>query len=448
MRVIVTLALAAALCAMTSAATPTYPPAPAACSGSEAGRGGFNCSAERPESISVHTDAPVFVKSVTNGKRYLGGSGNDTFHVVHLYSETDNLYEMGFALGQLFPQEIADMFDTIEPWLERLLESAVPWLPEWLADLVIKYGAPVALDFVYDITKDYIPKDYLDEWAGIAAGANCSIERLRRVTLFPQASKAACTILVAHNNATVGGNVNQLRALDFDPTSEVANFASVVIYHYKNKPKLANFGWIGMTGVLTGMNDVPMTVGEKAWGGNHNAYLGLPLGLPWMQMLRQSLELRNLTAVDSYITEHNKASSPQPNSVPMHLGYGDQKTNKILGFEIGYNFSKSFDSKTHSASPTHPLFDGIVYWSKNDPAHTMCPADMLTAQYGSIDGEWMAMYYSPNDMTGDTQVAGFDLQQMKVWFANSRKTGSGGPLCAYYRQRTVLDMAALFGESQ
>jgi hypothetical protein len=73
---------------------------------------------------------------------------------------------------------------------------------------------------------------------------------------------------------------------------------------------------------------------------------------------------------------------------------------------------------------------------------------MLTAQYGSIDGEWMAMYYSPNDMTGDTQVAGFDLQQMKVWFANSRKTGSGGPLCAYYRQRTVLDMAALFGESQ
>jgi hypothetical protein len=147
------------------------PSSPGRCSGSEAGRGGFNCSAERPESISVHTDAPVFVKSVTNGKRYLGGSGNDTFHVVHLYSETDNLYEMGFALGQLFPQEIADMFDTIEPWLERLLESAVPWLPEWLADLVIKYGASCGTGLrVRHVTKDYIPKDYLEtEWAGIAA---------------------------------------------------------------------------------------------------------------------------------------------------------------------------------------------------------------------------------------------------------------------------------------
>src|SRR3989338_3861446 len=123
----------------------TYPLPPASCSGPEAGKGGFNCLKERPASISLDTNPPAFVKSVPNGKRYIAGSGNDTFHIAHLYSATDDDYEMGFALGQMFPQEMADMFATIEPWLEQLLENAVPQLPPWLADIVIKYGAPVAL---------------------------------------------------------------------------------------------------------------------------------------------------------------------------------------------------------------------------------------------------------------------------------------------------------------
>ena len=426
----------------------SYKPIPKSCLGQHSGSGGYNCST-RPATISANTDAPVFVSKVTNGKRYIAGKGNDTFHVAHLYSDTDDLYEMGFALGQLFPAEIADMFDKIEPWLVGLLEQSVKSLPKWLADLVVKYGAPIALDIVYDITKKYIPQEYLDEWQGIADGANCSIQRVRRVALFPQLSKAACTILVAHHNATNNGTVNHLRALDFDPTSYAADFASVVVYHYKNKPQLANFGWIAMTGVLTGMNDVPISVGEKEWGGHSSPGLKLPSGLPWMQMLRKSLEMRNMTAVNSYIYASDSGKNlDADNSVSIHLGYGDQVSNRIRGYEVGYNYTQSFQWNTHGASPTHPLFDGIVYWSKNDPARTMCPADMLTAQYGEIDAEWMAMYYSPNDKTGDTQVAGFDLKQMKVWFANSRKSWDdpSTPFCAYWRERTVLDMKAIFAE--
>ena len=449
---VLTLIAAAVTACHVDAAPAEFPPDPRSCSsGNASGHGGYNCT-NRPATIPVWTAPPTFVKSVKSGKRYLGGSGDDTFHVVHLYSDTDDLYEMGFALGQLFPEEMNDMFNKIEPWLVEMLEKSVPWLPTWLADIVVKFGAAVAIDFVYDITAPYIPKAYLDEWQGIADGANCSIQRIRRVALFPQVSKAACTILLAHKNATTskGGGVHQLRALDFDPTSYVADFASVVIYHYKTKPKLANFGWIAMTGVLTGMNDVPMSVGQKAWGGPPGMLFGIPGGLPWMQMLRQSLELTTLTAVNEYILSRDMVNATYPgNSVDIHLGFGDQVSNDILGFEVGYNYSKPYHWDTHRAAPTHPIFPGIVYWSKNDDANTMCPADMLKAQYGRIDAEWMAMYYSPNDKTGDTQVAGFDLQQMKVWLANSRKstTNTSSPMCAYYRQRTLLDMKALFGET-
>ena len=58
---------------------------------------------DRPSTIPLWTDAPKFTKSVKNGKRYIAGSGNDTFHIAHLYSDTDDLYDMGYALGQLFP---------------------------------------------------------------------------------------------------------------------------------------------------------------------------------------------------------------------------------------------------------------------------------------------------------------------------------------------------------
>lgn len=440
-----TCVLAALVACMATAAVATSP-IPPSCVGPETGHGGYNCT-DRPEQITQWTKPPVFVRSVKNGKLYLGGNGSDTFHVIHLFSDTDNFYDMGFALGQLLPSDINDMFTQMESWLALRLEMAVKWLPDWLAQLVVKYGAPIALDFVYDLTKDYIPKEYLEEWQGIADGANCSIQKIRRVSLFPQLSKAACTILVAHNNATTNGGVNHLRGLDFDPRAPVGNFASVTIYHYKNKPQLANFGWTAMTGVLSGMNDVPMSVSEKKWGG-HNAALGLPLGLPWMQMLRKSLEFGSLTEANAYIESVDKATSPTPNSVSIHMGYGDQKSNHIIGWEVGYNYSRSFQWNTEGTSRTHPQYDGIMYWTKNNPARTMCPADMLTAQYGKIDAEWLAMEYAANDKTGDSQVVGFDLQQMKVWFANARKTTAdpSSPMCAYYRQRSLLDMKALFSE--
>ena len=440
---------AVATTATLNAATPspTYAPMPSACTGPESGRGGVNCT-HRPATIPVHTGAPTFVSAVKNGKRYLAGSGNDTFHVAHLYSETDDLYEMGFALGQMFPAEVKGMLNTIEPWLAELLQNSAAWLPKWLADLVVKYGLPIAIDLVYDITEQYMPEDYKREWQGIADGANCSVQEVRRVALFPQLSKAACTIFIAHDKASPSGGVHQLRALDFAPLSYVSDFASLVVYHYKTKPQLANFGWVSMTGVLTGMNDKPMSAGEKDWGGPETL---LPYGLPWMMMMRRSLELDNVSAVTEYLTKHDRANATAPNTVAIHLGYGDQQTNTIKGYEVGFNHSKVFDWNTHRVSKTHPDFDGVVYFSKNDPAHTMCPADMISAQYGAIDAEWLAMYYSPNDKTGDTQVVGFDLENMKVWVANSRKSTTpivdSEPLCAYYRQRTVLDMRALFTEA-
>jgi hypothetical protein len=444
-------------CATTNALQ-SYPPPPPSCSTRDSGQGGFNCLKDRPATINLETAAPVFVRSVKNGKKYLGGSGNDTFHVLHLYSETDSLYDMGFALGQLMKDEVSDMFTKIEPWLVQLLENAVPWLPQEIADIVVEYGAPVALDFVYDLVYKHIPQKYIEEWEGMAAGANCSIEQIKRVAIFPQVSKAACTAFSSVGPASANGGAHQLRALDFDPTSNVSDFATVIIYHYKSQPQLANFGYLSLTGCLTCMNydgKGMIAAGEKKGGNRYNPFLKLPIGESWMEMFRDLLETyNNIPDINREIVHKSQIlADGNENSIGVHLVFTDGKVpgtafnQSQAAWNIGYNFSQQYfwDTPQNSLHPNKP---GLVYFTKNSDPNTNCTEVMINQQYSNIDAKWLAMYYSPNDMTGDTQVVGMDTTNFKAYVANSRKNGASGPLCAYYRQRTLLDMKALFDETQ
>lgn len=463
---ILAVAIVAALCAAACTATQSdWPPMPSPCWSEQSGGGGDDCLHRHNANpgvvpnITLYTGAPVFVKSVANGSLYLGGTGDDTFNIVHLWGgPNDDYFSMGYAYGQLLPEEFADMFSRVIPWLVQLLEGSAPWLPQWLAKLVVDLGAPVVLDLLKDLLKANIPANYLEEWKGIAAGCkaaggNCTVDDVARVSLFAQLSKAACTAFAAHDKATVGGAPQHLRCLDFNASSYVADFSTVTVYHYATKPQYMNFGWSAMTDCLSCSNDVPMTMGEKKWGG-HNALI--PTGLPWQMMLRQSLEYSNLTALNAYIV--NKSTAPvndnpiwpsgDINTVAFHIVVADGKSNQITGWELGYNYSKQFQWNTSDPSPTHPNYENIVYWPKNSRPSTMCPADMITSQYGKIDANWMANYYAYGDMTGDTQIVAWDHATGYIYYANSRKSTVSKlqPLCAYFRTRIRLDSKALYAE--
>jgi len=381
---------------------------------------------------------------------------------VHLWSSsntTDDFFEMGEAYGQLLAVEFATMFSRILPWLTEMLEGAAEWLPEWIAKLIVEEGAPFVLDLLKDILMKNIPKRYYQEWEGIVAGCksvggNCTVDDIAQVSLFAQISKAACTAFAAHNQATVGGAPMHLRCLDFNATSYVAEFAAVTIYHYNTMPQYTNFGYTAMTDCLTCSNSLLLSIGEKKWGG-HNTIV--PSGLPWMMLMRKSMEFTKMSDVIKFIQAESVAPPGDDpywpggdiNTVSIHVVIADGTSNKITAAEIGYNYSKWFDWNTDPPTKTKPNYQGIVYWPKNSNPNTMCPADMITHQYGSIDANWMANYYAYGDMTGDTQIVAWDHQENVVYYANSRKTKNGsGPLCAYFRQRTRLDMKALYNEER
>lgn len=75
-------------------------------------------------------------------------------------------YQMGFAHGQLTKQNAQDLYSKVEAYLEEQVEEAIEFLPQFLRDIIAKYGVEAALEFTYLMTESYIPQHFLDELKG------------------------------------------------------------------------------------------------------------------------------------------------------------------------------------------------------------------------------------------------------------------------------------------
>ena len=66
-----------------------------------------------------------------------------------------------------------------------------------------------------------IPQYYLDELQGVADASGVNLDDLKRVSIFPEAIRAACSIMGAWGPAvhsSANGGLLQLRALDWETT--------------------------------------------------------------------------------------------------------------------------------------------------------------------------------------------------------------------------------------
>lgn len=400
-----------------------------------------NCQG-KPSAYPVNTAPPVFVKSVTNGKRYLAGQGNDSFHIVHVYGTPT---EMGTAYGQLFAAEIPLQIQLFDEYVADMITGALPWFPSWLADLVVKYGGGFLLEFTYNLTAPFTPTRYIEELDAISAAVGIDKWKLRCISQFPEAIKAACTIVGANNQATSNtsnkGGIAHLRGLDFGAHPKIKDYPMVAVYHPTDgTPAIANFGWLGLTGVLTGMSSQTIGLGEKVWDGS-SIYNGSLSGEAWTFVTRDVLRATNMAEALAIIKNANRTCG-------IHLGVGDSTTNTFNGLEINAKQVKIFNWTSIPPYPEHPVIQDVFYWDKyGQPTSSYCLSDLLKENYGNIDAEVLTTQIAAQLQTGDIHCAAFDYTTKVAYFANARKTfDPNGPLDAYDRQFTRLDMAALFNE--
>jgi hypothetical protein len=272
---------------------------------------------------------------------------------------------------------------------------------------------------------------------GIADGAGVPVKDIQNYNMFPELTKAACTIVGANNAATPNGKIAHLRGLDFDPTAPMKNFPQVTIYHDAEGPVLANVGWSGMIGVLTGLSNTTIGIGEKVWI-NHPKGADGTAGEPWMFILRDALAAPNMDAALKRIQSANRTCA-------IHVGVGDSTTNTFNGLTIAAHAYDVYNWTSLNWTG-HPIIEDVFYWDKHSqPSHDPCLGEYLQENYGNLTAETLAIKVAAPYQTGNMHCVTFDYEANVAYIANARKTYvTDGDLNAYNRQFTMLNLKDLW----
>jgi isopenicillin-N N-acyltransferase-like protein len=211
-----------------------------------------------PQNLNpIDTAAPIFVRSVLNGKLYSVGTGDDTKDLLHVWGTP---HENGLAMGQLLGPKLPAFIREVYTYTEsQIIAQAAN---NTSLQKILKMGLTVALDLSYARTKDYIKPYVMQELQGLADSTNgaVSVTDIRNVMWLGEITRGSCSMYGAWGDAVASdreGKLLQLRALDWDTEGPFKNYASIVVYHPNpgQGHAWANVGFGGWTGSITGKTE-------------------------------------------------------------------------------------------------------------------------------------------------------------------------------------------------
>lgn len=388
-----------------------------------------------PNLQPVINATPQFINSTKHGKRYYIEDPSDDQIYAHIAILEGTSYEMGYAMGELFYTEMNEAITVFQEFIFNLGTVFIgvfpPFMQEWelSSDGILEMG----LHFIEVSTKHYTPQRFYDELNGLSMATGIPVNSLLQINLFPELTRATCTILGAWGPATPTGDLYHLRALDFLNSAPFNIYSAVTIYRSTEpgSQHFANFGWLGMIGSLAGYNGL-VGVGERVFE-NSNDDISTPFGEPWMFVLRDLIQF-GTDLENSYEILWNANRT-----YDMMLGVGSLNDNSFRGFRYNYIELLMYTDQNWSApfSPSHPQMDGVVYWDKNDGSP--CMANILYPNYGNITAEMMFRNITSQRQSGDTIVAVYSYQTNEVYlsFATNLQPAYDNPLF-------LLNMTTLF----
>eukprot|EP00761_Pharyngomonas_kirbyi_P012196 gb/GECH01012223.1/.p1 GENE.gb/GECH01012223.1/~~gb/GECH01012223.1/.p1 ORF type:complete len:436 (+),score=87.35 gb/GECH01012223.1/:1-1308(+) len=394
-----------------------------------------------PNTQSIYTKPPTFVKKNEHGKLYRVGGDEPQIYLLHTYGSA---YRMGYAHGSILKPQVHALYKQVFEWIYGEIDNYIKFLPKIFRKAIEKYGVEGALDLTYVLTEKYIPKHFDEELKGLADGSGISKSRIIQLHMFPELIKAQCSMYGAWGPAIsqTNGTLYQLRALDWSTNGPFQQFPLVQIYHPDNGHPFANVAWTGFVGTMTGFSSAPVGVCEKVWisydGKNSRS------GYPWHFLLRDILQFD--MDVDSALSRIASAKR----TCSIFVGLGDSKMNQFRAVEYSHENVTVLDDKNFPAyPPDHPQMNGLVFIDKHvQPSHHRCLGSLMQKYYGQLNSHNALHNIAPVHQTGDMHLAFYDYREMAMYVANASpydKTKDHA-VPAYDRQPVRLDMKQLFSE--
>jgi hypothetical protein len=256
----------------------------------------------------------------------------DGLPVLHLKGTP---YEMGYQHGALLKEHVRGNLD-------RILnveggKSLVKFGP-------IEVKPRDAIQSIIEIQKPFVPQKFIDEIAGLAAGAGIKPEEARVANFIPEMFH--CSGFAIMNSATKDGTLYHGRVLDYAIDWGLQDHAVVIVCEPDGAIPFVNVSYAGFVGSVTGMNAEHVSIGEMGGGG-----LGHWNGMPMAFLVRDALE-RGKT-IDDVLKIYRET----PRTCEYFYVVADAKTNRAVGMEASWNVMTVIEPGTADPRLPRPVKD-------------------------------------------------------------------------------------------
>lgn len=184
-------------------------------------------------------------------------------------------YELGYQHGQALREDIHACLDRVLGYFESYLKIPL------VRTLLVGWW----LDTAWARAVKFVPPRYLEELRGLADGSGVPLRKLVRLHALPDRTYS-CANFAAWGQATVDGRLIHMRNLDWNIRAGIQDHAVVFVVAPKGRHAFISVAWAGFVGVLTGVNDAQLSVGQVGAETTDLSYRGVPM----VFLLRRVLE--------------------------------------------------------------------------------------------------------------------------------------------------------------
>lgn len=269
---------------------------------------------------------------------------HEGFPVVYLEGSP---YELGHQQGELLGETVRKSVGQILAYFRRYLK--IPLLDAWAAN--------GWLDRSWRMAAPFLPHESLEELRGLSEASGIPLKDLWRLHAIPDRTYA-CSGFAAWGQATVGGRLVHTRNLDWNITVGLQQYAAVFVVRPRGKRAFVNVGWAGFIGVLTGINDQQLSIGQVGAETVDVTYRGLPMVFLMRRILE---EAENLDGAVRIVRD-------APRTVGVNYLLADAKARRAVAIETTRRSVAVFeanDPKEHPVPYARPIPD-VVF--RADPA--------------------------------------------------------------------------------
>ncbi len=323
-------------------------------------------------------------------------------HVFQLSGDVDAMgYEYGTKAAEL---DVAGVYKEIFENAAEMLKEDAPGEYRKFMDVRLLKGLLVD---AWRIMEPHVPAYAVEMLRGFAAGSGIPYDDVQAMHAIPDFTETSCSALWAAGSAAEAGRPVQIRVLDYIMGLGIQKYPAVLFLDFAQGHTVANIGWLGLLGVISGMNDSGLAVSEMGYGNpDGESFHGIPMPFLLLDILRWCSHPREAEGIIR--------SNPRTNSYVYIVGTANKG-------------GLAFVTNPHEVVVFEPGQESALVPQLPDCLHAGHYQERMNAfvaeRHGSISAEWLMDSFIPRiAMDSNLQSIVYDLAHLRFFLANAPDT--------------------------